>query len=118
MSTYPKPKAAAPGGPSRVLPHPPLHVPISSALKGNETLSSLMQRLLQSQARLNAVRPLLGEGLAGAVQAGPLDEEGWSLLVANAAAAAKLRQLLPHLQEALLSQGFNEVPIRLKVQRR
>jgi hypothetical protein len=47
-----------------------------------------------------------------------LDEDGWSLLVANAAAAAKLRQLLPHLQEALLSQGFNEVPIRLKVQRR
>ena len=36
--------------------------------------------------------------LMASVQPGPLDEDGWSLLVANAAVAAKLRHLLPRLE--------------------
>jgi hypothetical protein len=110
MSTYQAHKNAAASTATQVR--------IASALQGSESLASLMQRMQQSQARLKAVQPLLAEGLAGAVQAGPLDELGWSLLVANAAAAAKLRQLLPQLQAVLREQGFADVPIRLRLQRR
>ncbi len=94
------------------------HLPVARALQGSEVLASLMQRLQMSRARLQAIAPLLPEGLQGAVQAGPLDDKAWSLLVANAAAAAKLRQMLPQLQAALQAQGFVELTLRLKVQGR
>jgi hypothetical protein len=54
--------------------------------------------------------------LRESVRAGPLDDEGWSLLVDNAAAAAKLRQMLPELAAELLAKGWQELPIRLRVQ--
>jgi len=98
-------------------PKPSLNVPLGDALKGNETLGSLLQRLQQSRARLQAISDLLPEGLRGAVQPGPLDDAGWSLLVSNAAASAKLRQMLPQLQAHLLAQGWKELEIRLRVQR-
>ena len=89
---------------------------MDAALRNNETLGSLLQRLQQSRQRLECIAPLLPAPLQGAVQAGPLDEAGWSLLVANAAAAAKLRQMLPELAAELLAQGWPELPIRLRVQ--
>jgi hypothetical protein len=110
MSTYQAPKNTGAGTATQVR--------IDAALQGNESLSSLLQRMQQSQARLKAVQPLLAEGLAAAVQAGPLDDGGWSLLVGHAAAAAKLRQLLPQLQDSLRAQGFADVPIRLRLHRR
>ena len=51
------------------------------------------------------------------LQAGPLDEAGWSLLVANSAAAAKLRQMLPQLQAELQHHGKPVAEIRLRVRR-
>jgi len=57
----------------------------------------------------------LPAGLAALVQPGPLDETGWTLLVGSGAAAAKLRQCLPRLQQALSSQGWAELAIRVKV---
>ena len=92
------------------------HLPVACALQGSEVLTSLMQRLQASRARLQAITPLLPEGLQGTVQPGPLDDKSWSLLVANSAAAAKLRHLLPQLQSALVTRGFADVPIRLRVQ--
>jgi hypothetical protein len=50
------------------------------------------------------------------VRAGPLDEEGWTILAANSAVAAKLRHLLPTLAEALLAKGWQATSIRIKVQ--
>jgi hypothetical protein len=44
------------------------------------------------------------------------DDGGWSLLVQSGAAASKLRQLLPELEAALLQQGWQVMPIRIKVQ--
>jgi hypothetical protein len=49
------------------------------------------------------------------VQPGPVDEAGWSLLVANAAVGAKLRQCIPRLEEALKKQGWPTSTIRIKV---
>ena len=89
---------------------------MDAALRNNEALGSLLQRLRQSKRRLACVAPLLPTTLQAAVQAGPLDETGWSLLVANAAAAAKLRQMMPELAAALQAQGWSDLPIRLRVQ--
>ena len=57
-------------------------------------------------------------GLAGQVSAGPVDDEGWSLLCSNAAVAAKLRQLVPHLEQRLHDSGTPVAAIRVKVQPR
>lgn len=91
---------------------------MDAALRNNETLGSLLQRLQQSRQRLACITPLLPVALQGSVQSGPLDETGWSLLVDHAAAAAKLRQMLPELAAALRDQGWPELPIRLRVQGR
>lgn len=107
-ANYLPPRGAAPKG--------PLHVAMADALRKNDTLGTLMQRLQRSRQRMADISALLPAGLRSAVQAGPLDEEGWSLLVANAAAAAKLRQMLPQLAAELLSRGWPEVPIRLRIQ--
>ena len=51
------------------------------------------------------------------VKAGPLDEDGWTLLAANSAVSAKLRQLQPRLIEALAAKGCKVTSIRVKVQK-
>jgi hypothetical protein len=50
------------------------------------------------------------------VAPGPVDEEGWSLLAANAAVAAKLRQIKPRLETILQERGWQVSSIRIKVQ--
>ena len=102
----------------RALPPGVKHVAMDAALRSNETLGSLLQRLQASTQRLACIAPLLPPALLTTVQAGPLDEEGWSLLVNNAASAAKLRQMLPELAAELQAHGWNDLPIRLRVQAR
>lgn len=102
----------------RPAPSGGLHVAMDAALRNNETLGSLLQRLQASQQRMACIAPLLPAALRSSVQAGPLDETGWALLVANAASAAKLRQMLPELSAELQARGWPELPIRLRVQAR
>jgi hypothetical protein len=90
-------------------------VPMASALGGSEPLAALLQRVRESQARLEALRPLLPAPLLEAVRAGPLDDTTWVLLVRNAAAAAKLRQWVPELQAALQARGWEGPVIKIKV---
>jgi hypothetical protein len=44
-----------------------------------------------------------------------LDDTHWVLLVGNAAAAAKVRQLLPSLEAHLVAQGWQGPAIKIKV---
>lgn len=88
---------------------------LASALDSSAPLAGLLGRLRDSRARLEAVASLLPPGLAGGVRAGPLDDRAWVLLVPNAASAAKVRQLLPALHDALQARGWAEPPIRIKV---
>jgi len=60
------------------------------------------------------IAPALPGTLLASLQPGPIDEDGWSLLAANAAVAAKLRHLLPRL-EGLLAQAGLPGRIRLKL---
>ena len=93
----------------------PFNQPLSTALERSEPLSALLKRLRESQARFAAVKPLLPEALRAAVTAGPLDDSAWVLLAANASAAAKLRQMVPELQTALVAAGWTGPDIRIKV---
>lgn len=88
---------------------------LAVALGRSEPLSSLLQRVRESKARLDAVAPLLPPGLADGIRAGPLDDSAWVLLVSHAAAAAKLRQMLPALETALRERGWPGPPIKIKV---
>jgi hypothetical protein len=93
----------------------PLAQPVAEALAANAALARLGQRLRESNARYEAVCDCLPEPLRAHVKPGPLDDEGWSLLASNAAVAAKLRHLLPRLDEALRSKGWPTTSIRIKV---
>ncbi len=92
-------------------------VPLDAALRNSEPLAGLLQRVRQSQALLDHIAPLLPAALRPLVKAGPLDDAGWSLLVANSAAAAKLRQMLPQLLAELQKRGASVPEIRLRVRR-
>lgn len=91
---------------------------LRQALQGSETLAGLLGRVQASRDRLAAVLPLLPPELAGQLRAGPLDEQAWLLLVDNSAAAAKLRQWLPALQQALAARGWADPPAKVRVQPR
>jgi len=66
-------------------------------------------------ARLKAIESLIPEALRTAVQAGPIDEKNWCLLVSSNAAAAKIRQLVPRLEARLYEDGWKVTSIRLKI---
>ncbi len=91
---------------------------VDRAIQRSTPLSSLMYRLEMSQRCLAAVSKSLPPSVLPYVKAGPYDEEGWTLLVANTALSAKLRQLQPRLMEALVRQGLKVNAIRLRVQGR
>lgn len=92
--------------------------PVTTALGRSTPLAGLMHRLKASQACLEAVQVCLPPALAAHVKAGPLDDEGWTLLAANSAVSAKLRQLQPRLVDALTQKGLKVNAIRVKIQTR
>ncbi len=97
------------------LPVVPLGLPLARALEQNPSLADLARRLAQSNARFAAIGLHLPEPLRAQVRPGPVDDEGWSLLASNAAAAAKLRHLLPRLSDSLREQGWPELSIRVHI---
>jgi hypothetical protein len=88
---------------------------LRDALAASAPLASLMQRQRDSQARLACVRSELPPALAPHVQAGPLDAEAWTLLAANGAVAAKLRQLEPRIEAALRENGWPARSLRIRI---
>lgn len=96
-------------------PLPSWGQPIAQAMSRSEPLTALTQRLRASQARLDAVLPLLPAAMRAHVKAGPIDETGWSLLATNNAVSAKLRQMLPSLEAHLRAQGLADLPVRVKL---
>jgi hypothetical protein len=93
-------------------------IPLQQAAQESPTFSLLMGRVRDSSDRLQAIRSLLPAPLRTAIQAGPIEEGVWCLLVSSNAVAAKLRQLLPALQAHLNNKGLSVTSIRIKVQNR
>jgi hypothetical protein len=79
------------------------------------TLARLVDLTAQSSACLKSVAALLPPALRSGVQAGPIEDKVWCLLVDSTAIAAKLRQLQPSLLERLAREGHDITAIRLKV---
>jgi hypothetical protein len=101
--------------PSRPTPATPGALKIGAALDGSEPLARLRDALRDSNARFEAVRPLLPPALVAHVRPGPVDAKGWSLLAANAGVAAKLRHLRPLLEDELRAAGWLAPTVRIKV---
>lgn len=96
-------------------PAVPSALPLNEALRLSAPLSDLRRRLQESSECLKAIQQALPAPLLGQVRAGPVDEDGWTLLAANAAVAAKLKQLKPRLQDHLLAHTGRDRPIRIKI---
>jgi len=96
----------------------PDSLPIADALQRSAPLAQLRLRLQDSNARFAAIHALLPAALAPHVKPGPVDDDGWSLLAANASVAAKLRQLQPRLEESLSQRGWQISVIRIRIQSR
>ena len=88
---------------------------LGAALNRSESLGSLLQKVRESQSRLQALVGLLPPSLMESIRPGPLDDTQWVLLVDHNAAAAKLRQMLPLLAECLSTAGWPERTIRIKI---
>ena len=93
-------------------------MPIAQALRESAPLGRLAERLRLSNALFAAALPALPPGLRTQVSAGPVDDAGWSLLCSNAAVAAKLRQVVPNVEQRLRDAGQPVAAIRVKVQPR
>ena len=105
-----------PKPPPRSPPVTPDTLRIEQVLQQSAPLVRLQQLMRDSNARFEAIRPSLPALLAPHVRPGPVDDTGWSLLAANAAVAAKLRQLQPRLEDVLRERGWEVSSIRVKVQ--
>jgi hypothetical protein len=88
---------------------------MESALESSEPLARLSQRMRDSRQRFQSIQPALPASLAGQLKPGPIDADGWTLLAANSAVAAKLRQLVPDLQSTLNAAGHSNLPIRVRI---
>lgn len=96
--------------------HPPHRaVTFNQAVQNSPSLARLANLVQESNDRLKAIESLIPEALRPAVQAGPIDDEVWCLLVSSNAAAAKVRQLLPLMQSRLIGKGWKVTSIRLKI---
>jgi hypothetical protein len=93
-------------------------IPLHQAAQESPTFARLSELIRASSDRLQAIRTLLPAPLRASVQAGPIEDGCWCLLVSSNAVAAKLRQLVPALQAHLSQKGLPVTSIRIKVQNR
>jgi hypothetical protein len=93
-------------------------VTLQQATDASPVLASLAARVRDTNERLRAVIDLVPAEMRSAIQAGPVEDGVWCVLVQGSAAAAKLRQLVPMLQTRLQNRGWDNTTIRIKVRSR
>lgn len=86
-------------------------------MDSSEALHALLGKVRLSQSRLETVKQLVPVTLRPSLRAGSADEGQWTLLVNSPAVAAKLRQLLPSLNQALRQKEQVDVEVRIKIAR-
>lgn len=95
--------------------HPPGTVTLADALQDNPTLGSLLDRWRQAQECMQAAKPVLGSELSAAMRPGPIEDRQWTLLAASGGAAAKSRQLLPRISQAVQALGLGVDSVRIRI---
>jgi hypothetical protein len=93
-------------------------IPLQQAAQESPTFARLADLIRESSARLQAIKTLLPAPLRASVQAGPIEDGCWCLLVSSNAVAAKLRQLVPAFLVHLNQKNLSVTSIRIKVQNR
>lgn len=103
--------------PPRPKPAAPDPMDFGQALSGHGQLAQLGQRLQASQRHLAVISVALPGAMRQFVQAGTLDEQGWTVVAHNAAIATKLRHMQPVLLRLLQEEGLlleGELRIRVR----
>jgi hypothetical protein len=84
------------------------------AIAESNTLSGLLGRMALSKICLDIVLKNIPLGLHTSIAAGPLADGEWCVLISNASAVAKLKQLEPILLAAIQAQDVDVQSIRFK----
>ncbi len=87
---------------------------VLQAIAESNTLSGLLERMALSKVCLDIVLKRLPLGLHTSIAAGPLADGEWCILISNASAVAKLKQLEPMMLAAIQAQGIDVQSIRVK----
>ena len=90
---------------------------LQQAVRASPVLAEMAEKVRLSQRLLELVRPHIPPALRPHVQAGPVDEQSWCLLVSNPAVGTKLKLLTPALLAALRVNGQNIHHLRIKIQK-
>ncbi len=101
-----------------IAPAVPDALALTDALQRSAPLADLRRRMSESADCLEAVRSCIPAGLLPHLRGGPIDADGWTLLATNAAVAAKLKQLRPRLEAALVQRACAARTVRIKVLQR
>jgi hypothetical protein len=94
---------------------PPGTVCVAEALQEHPTLGALLGRWRLAQECMQAVRPVLGPELSASMRPGPVEDGQWTLLAASGGAAAKSRQLLPRISQAVKALGLGVETVRIRI---
>jgi hypothetical protein len=87
---------------------------VLQAIAESNTISNLLARMDQSKLCLEVILKRIPLGLHTSVAAGPLTDGVWCLLISNASAVAKLKQLVPVMISAIRASGLDIQDIRIK----
>lgn len=88
---------------------------ITDAMQDAPELRALTRRIALGQSRLAAIAAVLPGTLSAQLASGGCEDNAWCILASNNGVAAKLRQLLPRLEQRLLTQENRTVNIRIRV---
>lgn len=87
---------------------------VLQAIAESNTLSGLLARMDDSKRCLELALKHIPLGLHTSVAPGPFSDDEWCLLIRNASAVAKLKQLVPTMITAIQLGGISVQSIRLK----
>jgi hypothetical protein len=87
---------------------------VLEAIAESNTLAGLLSRMDESRRCLDLVLRSIPLGLHTSAAAGPLTDGEWCLLVNNASAVAKFKQLVPAMLGTIQRGGIAITSIRLK----
>jgi hypothetical protein len=89
--------------------------PLTAHAAALQRLGDLKGRLDLSARRWQQVQQLVPASMHTLVKPGACDDFDWCIVVAHAAAAAKLRHIVPDLEHALEQREGRKVSVRLRI---